>query len=214
MNSKFIRFFQRVIPLNKVIKVLIASDFFLLFGWGLVIPILAIFIVQSIEGGDARVAGMAIGIYWLVKSIIQIPIASYLDKHKGEKDDYYALIGGTLLASFVPLGFIFASLPWHIYALQGVHALGMAFAVPSWGGIFTRHIDKGREALSWGTESSSLGIGAGVAGIVGGTLAKFFGFTPLFIGVFVFGIITTLLLLLIAHDLIPKDRVFPIPKPH
>lgn len=199
--------------INKVIKVLILSDFFLFSAWGLIAPILAIFIVEQIQGGDVKMAGIAVGIYWLAKSLIQVPIGRYLDRNHGEKDDYYFMIFGTLLASLSPLGFIFATLPWHIYALQGVHALGMAMAIPAWGGIFVRHIDKGREAMTWGVESSSLGIGVGVAGIVGGIVAKAFGFVPLFIGVSVMGIISALVFLLIKNNLLPKEKIFPIPKP-
>lgn len=198
--------------INKVIKVLILSDLILLFGWGLISPILAIFITQQIKGGDVRLAGVAIGVYWLVKSTIQIPIGRFLDKQKGEKDDYYFMIFGIFLGSFVPLGYIFATLPWHLYFLQIIHGLGMAMNIPAWGGIFVRHIDKGKEALSWGLESSAIGIGTGIAGILGGLIAKLFGFTPLFIGVFVLGIISSLLLFLISKDLIPKDKVFPFPK--
>jgi len=199
--------------INKVIKILVLSDLTLLFGWGLIAPILAIFITESIKGGDARVAGTAVGIYWLLKSLLQIPISSYLDKNRGEKDDYYFLIGGTLLASFVPLGFIFATLPWHIYGLQIIHAIGTAISLPAWCGIFTRHIDKGKEAQSWALDSSAIGIGAGVAGIIGGIVAKAFGFTPLFLGVSILGIISALLCLLIRKELLPKERVILIPKP-
>lgn len=202
--------------LNKVVKVLIISDFFFLFGWGLVTPILAIFILESIQGGDVKVAGIAVGIYWIGKSIIQIPVAKYLDRNHGEKDDYLALVFGTFLASLVPLGFIWASLPWHMYVLQGIFAVGAAMALPSWAAIFTRHIDKGQEAFSWGLDSSALGLGAGIAGIIGGTVAKDFGFTYLFIGVSVLGIIATLSFLLIKNNLLPKTKkqmVYPVLKP-
>ena len=198
--------------INKVIKVLILSDFFLFSGWGLIAPILAIFIIEQIQGGDVKVAGIAVGIYWLFKSLIQIPIGKYLDRNHGEKDDYYFMIFGTFLASLTPLGFIFATLPWHVYGLQILHALGMGMSIPAWGGIFVRHMDKGKEAMTWGIESSSLGIGAGAAGILGGIIAKTFGFVPLFIGVSVLGIISALLFFLIKKDIIPKDKVFPIPK--
>lgn len=200
--------------INKVIKTMIFSDLALLFGWGLVTPILAIFIVQNIEGGDAQVAGIAVGIYWLVKSVLQVPLADWLDKVEGEIDDYYALIGGTLLASLAPLGFIFAELPWHMYALQTLHALGMALAIPSWAAIFTRHIKSGKEALSWSLDSSALGIGTGVAGIVGGSLVEIIGFDTLFLGVSLLGIVAVLILLLIRKDIIPKQEVFPKPKPN
>lgn len=199
--------------INKVVKTLIFYDLLLLFGWGLVVPILAIFIMESIQGGNTQVAGLAIGIYWLGKSLLQVPIANYLDKNHGEKDDYYFLIFGTLLASLAPFGFIFASLPWHIYFLQVIHALGMASAIPAWAGIFTRHIDKGKEAQSWALDSSALGIGVGTAGIIGGTVANLFGFVPLFIGVGTFGIISALLLLPLKNELLPKGKIILIPKP-
>ncbi len=202
--------------INKVVKVMVFSDLFLNSGWGLVSPILAIYILGTIEGGNVQVAGIAMGVYWLGKSILQIPIAHYLDKNHGEKDDYYALIGGTILASLTPLGFIFATVPWHIYVLQGIHALGMAMAIPSWSAIFTRHIEKKREAFCWSLDSSALGLGGGVAAILGGTIARIFGFIPLFIGVSIFGIVAGLLFLLIGKDLlpkVPKARVFPMPKP-
>lgn len=200
--------------INKVIKTMVFSDLALLFGWGLVTPILAIFIVQNIKGGDAQVAGIAVGIYWLVKSVLQVPLANWLDKIEGEIDDYYALIGGTLLASLAPLGFIFANLPWHMYALQALHALGMALAIPSWAAIFTRHIDSGKEALSWSLDSSALGIGTGAAGIIGGSLVEVIGFETLFLGVSLLGVVATLILLLIRNDIIPKQEVFPRPKPN
>jgi len=199
--------------INKVVKILVFSDLILLFGWGLIAPILAIFIVEGIKGGDAGVAGTAVGIYWILKSLLQIPIGSYLDKNHGEKDDYYFLIGGTLLASLAPLGFIFSSLPWHMYALQSLHAVGAALSLPAWCGIFTRHIGKGKEAQSWALDSSAIGLGAGVAGIIGGIVAKTFGFIPLFVGVSILGIISALLCILIKKELLPKEKVILIPKP-
>ena len=203
--------------LNKVVKVMVFSDLFLSSGWGLIAPILAIYIIRDIKGGDVEVAGIAIGIYWLTKSIFQLPIAHYLDKNHGEKDDFFALFTGTILASLTPIGFIFAIFPWQIYTLQTIHALGLALAVPSWSAIFTRHIEKGEEAFSWSLDSSSIGLGAGIAGMLGGVIAKVFGFAPLFIGVSVFGLTAAFLFLLIKNDLLPKtprDEVFPMPKHH
>lgn len=199
--------------ISKVVKILVFSDLILLSGWGLVAPIFAIFITEQIKGGDVKVAGMAVGIYWLFKSLLQIPIGGYLDKNHGEKDDYYFLVGGTFLISLVPLGFIFASLPLHIYALQGIYALGSALSLPAWCGIFTRHIDKGKEAQSWALDSSAIGLGAGVAGIIGGIVAKTFGFIPLFIGISVLGLIATLLCFSIKKSLLPKGKVILMPKP-
>ena len=108
---------------------------------------------------------------------------------------------------------MYATLPWHIYVLQAVHAVGAAAALPSWSGIFTRHIGRGREALSWALDSSAIGIGAGISGIVGGIVAQSFGFRPLFVFVSVFGIMATMLCFLIKNDLSPKkEKTIIIPK--
>lgn len=195
--------------INKIIKFLISSDLVLNSGWGLLAPVFAIFIIQDIQGGDTKVAGIAAAIYWITKSILQIPIGHYLDKNRGEKDDFYFMLFGTLLAGLVPFGFIFASLPWHIYSLQLFQALGMALAIPSWSAIFTRHIDKGREAFEWGLESTGLGMGAGIAGAVGGILAATFGFKIVFILVGSLTILSSILLLFIYREIAPREKIQP-----
>ncbi|MDP2664226.1 MAG: hypothetical protein Q8P08_02215, partial [bacterium] len=152
--------------INKVIRIMIASDVALLTGFGFVTPIFAIFITQKITMGDtaqaAQVAGFAMAIYWGVKSLFQIPFGKYLDKNHGEKDDLYFVVIGNILAAVAAFGFIFSFLPWHIFLLQGLYSLGMAMNIPAWTAIFTRHIDRGKEAFEWATRSTAIGIGAGI----------------------------------------------------
>jgi len=201
--------------LNKVVKVMVFSDLFLNSGWGLIGPILAVFVVNNISGGDVKVVGIAAGIYLLIKSFLQIPLARLLDKNHGEKDDYAALFFGTLLTAVSPLVFAFATVPWHIYVAQVVHALGMALAIPAWYAIFDRHIPRSKKALCWSLDSSAIGLGAGIAGIAGGILVDAFGFRALFLSVAVLNVVAALLLLLIAKSILPKvptDGIFPFPK--
>lgn len=193
---------------------MVTADVALYSGWGLITPILAIYVLDKIEGGNVEIAGIAVGIYWIVKALVQVPLAHYLDKNHGEKDDYYALVIGIILTSLSPIGFIFSFLPWHIYALQGLHAVGMALVVPSWAGIYTRHIQKKREAFCWALDSSAISISLGLGGVIGGILANIFGFNLLFILVSLTGFISAILLLVIgSKDILPKERIYPIPKP-
>lgn len=196
---------------NKVIKVLISSDIALQSGWGLLAPVFAIFILQRVtmdSGAEAaKIAGFASLVYWTVKSVLQIPIGRYLDKNHGEKDDFHFMVIGTFLTGLVPFGFIFASQSWHIYGLQVLQAVGMAMAVPSWSAIFTRHIDRGREAVEWGLRSTFLGFGVGVGGALGGIMAGIFGFTLIFIIVGVLTMLSVGLLFIIQKELISKDGV-------
>ncbi|UZE93428.1 MAG: MFS transporter [Candidatus Nealsonbacteria bacterium] len=199
--------------INKVIKTLIFSDFVLNSAWGFLAPIFAIFIVKNITFGNlaegAKIAGFATLVYWIVKSILQIPIGRRLDRDHGEKDDFRFMVLGIFLTGLVPFGFMISFLAWHIYVFQILHAVGMAMAVPSWLAIFTRHIDRGKEAYEWSLESTSLGFGAGIAGAIGGFMVALYGFNIIFILVGFFTIVSALLLLLIHEEIVSKNHIFP-----
>lgn len=195
---------------NKIIKILITGDFFLNLGWGLLGPVFAIFIVKNIETGGileaTRVAGFASLAYWATKAVLQIPIGRYLDKNHGEKDDFWFMVIGEFIAGLIPLGYLIASEPWHIYTLQIIYAAGMSMAIPSWYAIFTRHVDKGKEALQWSLESVFFGAGAGIAGGVGGVIASIFGFKVIFIMVSILSFVSVAFLLMIRKDVYPKVK--------
>ncbi len=200
--------------INKIIKFLIVGDIFLNSGWGLVGPIFAIYLLQDIQGGSAQVAGFATAIFWITKSIIQIPLARYLDRNHGEKDDFLFMIGGLFIAGLVPFGYLASSLPWHIYILQVIYAIGMAMAVPAWYAIFTRHIDKGNEAYEWSVYSTVLGFAFGISGALGGLIVGFVGFKVIYFIVGIFTITPSILLLFIKNDLIyPRPRKRKLQKP-
>jgi len=186
--------------LNKVVRNLIQTDLIFISSFGLITPVFAVFITKQIEGGDVEVVGFAAAIYWIFKAILQIPIGKFLDKHEGEKDDVSFLVLGYILAAIVPIGYIFSFLPWHIYLLQAIYSIGMAMAIPAWAAIFTRHMDKGKEAFEWSLESSALSFGVGITGAIGGILVAKFGFNLVFIIVSVFALIGALLPLLIYKD--------------
>ena len=194
-------YLYKYFPLNRVIKTLVLADFVLLTGFGFMLPVFAVFIIQYIQGGSVMVAGLASAVYWITLSLVLIPIGKYLDKNHGEKDDLYFVIIGTTLGAIAVFGFIFAYAPWHIYFLQGLTAIGMGMNIPGYTAIFTRHIEKGKEALSWSTRAALVGVGAGVAGALGGAIVYFFGFKILFLGITILFLISAVLPFLILREL-------------
>ena len=186
---------------NRVVKYLVLSDLIFWAGWGLITPVFAIFIVDKIEGGTAFVAGIAAAIYWILKSLLRIPIGIFLDNRPSERDDYWFLTVGLFVAALIPFGFIFAKLPWHIYFLQVIYAVAMAMALAGWSAIFTRHIDKGKEATEWGLDATSVGLGYGISGAIGGWAVTQFGFTPVFVVVGILGLMGAVLLLALREDI-------------
>jgi MFS family permease len=81
----------------------------------------------------------------------------------------------------------------------------MAMALPAWMAIFTRHIDKGKEAFEWGMETSVIGTGAGIAGGLGGILVALLGFKMLFIFVSGFTILAAIILISVRNDVFSRD---------
>jgi MFS family permease len=195
-----------MVGINKVIKTLIFSDFLFHNGWGLIGPIFAIFITQQIQGGTIASVGLIAATYWLVKSISQPFIAHFLDVTKGEKDDFSFLIYGMYLANLIPLGYIFANELWHVFLLETVRGLAMACVIPSWLGIFTRHVNKGWEAFTWSIQSTAVGFAFAFAAAFGGIIASFLGFKVVFFLVSLFGLIASTFLLVIRNQLFKKEH--------
>jgi len=167
--------------INKVIRILIYSDVAIVTAFSFYGPIFAIFIANQIRGGGPALAGLAAATYWIVRTIIQLPISRYLDRHDGERDDFWALVSGSFIFSAVPLLYLFASEPWHVILFQTIYGLGDSLAVPTYLSLYGRHVDKAKEGLEWGLRSVTVGVGAAVAGAVGGFLAAAFGFRIVFI---------------------------------
>lgn len=192
---------EKLIGLNKTIKTLIFSDLLLNSAWGLIGPIFAIFLTQQIKGGTLEMVGLIAAIFWLTKSLIQPFVGYFLDLKKGELDDFKVLFFSMLIVNLVPFGYFFSTQIYQIFFLEFIRGLGMAFVFPSFMAIFTRHIEKGWEALSWGINSTVVGISAGIAGGLGGFLAAIFGFKAVFILVGTFGLLSTSSLLLIKEEI-------------
>ena len=139
-------------------------------------------------------------------SLVIVPFGKYLDKNHGEFDDLWFVAIGNFFAALSVFGYLFSSLPWHIYFFQAIYALGMGMNIPGYTAIFTRHVDKGKEALSWSTRAAFVGAGSGIAGALGGVVAHRFGFDTLFIGVGIFIIFSALLPFFIFKNVSPKNQ--------
>ena len=193
--------------INVVIRFLVITDFFYNSAFGSFAPVFAIFITNQIEGGSASVAGFAAAAYWLTKSIFQLPIARFLDRTDGERDEFWAVFFGYIFSGFVPLGYIFAREPWHLYALQAFLGFAMAWAVPGWYSIFTRHVDRWRIGFEWSLQSVfAVGLATSASAALGGFLADRFGFGILFLGASFLAVAASFILLGLRKHLLPRDH--------
>jgi len=188
------------IKTNKIIRFLLVSDFMFYSGWGLILPVFAVYVTQEIEGGTILTVGIAEAVYLIVNSLLRVPFGIFLDSRPNEKTDYFFMTAGLFAASLVPFGYIFSTNIWHIYFFEALRAAALAMSVSGWSAIFTRHIDKGREATEWGISAMSVGIGAGICGIIGAGAIMNYGFQSVFAAVGFLGLIGAATLLSIRGD--------------
>src|SRR3990167_1571048 len=153
--------------INRVIKLLILSDFIFYFALGLLSPIFAVFILKNINGSTLQVVGLATAFYWIARVISTVPLSRLMDKTDGEKDEFYFMVIGTFILSSLPLFYLIMSQSWHLYLIQFLSGLAGSMAVPGWRTLVTDHLDRGRTGYEWSLEDISIGIATAVSAYLG-----------------------------------------------
>ncbi len=201
------------VKVGRIVKYLVLSDLFLLLGWGFIEPVLSVFIVERIVGATLVTVGIATALYWILKSILQLPIANWLDRDRppGEKRDFAALVWGLLVAGFSALALAVVNEPWELYVVQAVHAVAFALYIPSWSSIFSRHLDRDRVSFDWSLDSTVAGFAAGVSGLLAGAMAAAWGFTAVFVAGGLFSLVAAFVIIAVPDVIIlPKSAAAPV----
>jgi len=200
------------ITVNRAVQIMLLYLFFVVTSTALFVPIFAVFITDFIAGATLSTVGFALGLYAVAKSSLQIPLARFLDKHKGERDDFYALIAGAVVAVMYPFALLLVSKVWHLYAAEVLAGIGDAALMSAYYSLFARHVDKGSEGFEWSLFSvGGLTISSAIGGAIGGILGDIFGFKILFL---ISGIINSLVLFVLFSLYPLLDGTRPVALPH
>ena len=190
------------ISINKVIELLLFFLFILNASAGLFAPLFAVFITGTLVGASLKTAGFAIAIYAIVKSFLQIPIARRIDRHPGEKDDFFVILLGSAIGVIYPLTLIFIKFTWQLYIMEAVCGVGDACLMAAYYAIFAHHVDRGAEGIEWSIFSVfGLTVSTAIGGAIGGIIADAFGFRTTFAVAAVLNLIAASLLLVLFPKL-------------
>lgn len=201
-----INFNFKNLKVNRLIRFFVIADLFFWSGWGFVNPIFALFIVNRIAGATIVTVGVASAIYWVTKALFQMPVALYLDKHDGERDDFHALVSGLMLAGFAAISFVLVTNVAGLYFVVFLQALAFGLYTPAWSAIFSRHLDKKNNAFDWSLDQTVVGLALGVTAFVGSALVAIFGFDAIFICASVLSFASAILLLFVPDLILPEVR--------
>lgn len=187
--------------INPVVRFMILSESIATGSVGLLGPIFALFIEDFIIGSNEAVVGMAAGIYLLSRSTLQIPVAHFLDKVRGERDDFWVLFTCSSLTALVPILYLFINTPVELYAVQFLLGILAASTYPSFLAIMTRHIDRGQEGTEWSIYFTLTDITSATFAMIGGLLVVSTGFPILITIVVATSLMSTMMLLPIRRYL-------------
>lgn len=168
-----------LIGMNPVVKFLIISDVLIVGAAGMLAPLFALFVDDFIVGGSPMVVSIAMSAFLISRSLLQIPIATLIDRIKGEEDDFTFLFIFSVLSAVTPLLYLYISTPIELYIVQVILGLFTAFTFPAYMAIFTRHVDKNKEGTEWGIYYTMTDLGSAALAIIGGYVAEAYGFRQL-----------------------------------
>lgn len=165
------------LSINTAIKLLL---FFLLvinLSDALFTPLFAVFATGSIPGVRLTHIGMMIAIYSLAKAVVQMPVAAILDKKRGERDEYQAILLGALIGVIYPFGLMLSSSIIHLYVLAAINGVGGASLMAAYYALFAHHTDKKIEGFEWSLLSVfGLTLSTALGSLLGGIISDSFGF--------------------------------------
>ncbi len=182
--------------MNRTIRLLMLSDLFVFTGFGLVTPVLAIFVKDNITGGSITAAGIASFIYLFMKAVVQLPFSRYSDSHPKMQRQF--LVWGSILMSASSILFIPATHISTLYFAQLLRGIGAGLAYPCWLSLWSTHLDKHHEGYEWSLYNTVASIGTAIAAAVGAGLVQLIGFSDTFIIVSITTLIGSFILLWLA----------------
>ena len=167
-------------------KLLLFGNTVRVFVSSLFAPLLAIFAREI--GGTLIDVGGIYSIFFLMMGILSIPAGKLADKF-GRK--ILVMLGG-LMDSLISLGYVFSSSILHVYILQSLSGISTSISQPAWLALLAESTGERKRGERLGYYWALVTISSGVASLLAGIIASFYGFRIIFILMFIGNLIFTL----------------------
>ena len=138
-------------------------------------PIWAIFVKDI--GGGLFAAGSTSAVYGILVGLLTI----YISKKSDNLNKKRLLLYGHTLAAIGISGYLLVSSIWHLVIVQVILAVASAIVRPAWKSAYTTVVKGKHSASGWGLWEGLTDMSYGIASLIGGAVAAFFGFQTLFI---------------------------------
>ncbi len=159
---------------------LLAADAWANLALGMLGPIYAIFVEEI--GGDILDASWAYFAFTFTSGVMIYLIGRWEDRVKHKEK---LIVGGYALTAIGALGYMFVDSQTSLIIVQVVLGIATAILNPAFDALYSHYVIKENETSNWGAWEGMGYIVAAIAAIIGGYTAHTFGFTALFVIMFV-----------------------------
>lgn len=161
---------------NRALKVLFTYNSLFLFSAMLLGPLYAIYVSKI--GGGVLLISISTAVFYISSTIFLIFVSRWGDKVK-EKE--FLLVASYMLRGLGYLGFIFINSAIWLILIQALFGLADALGTPTFGALFSQHLDKKQEVLEYSDWSIVSNLVMAMGTVIGGYVASIFGFGCLFV---------------------------------
>lgn len=165
--------------INSVVKAFILAEMFLWSGWNFIMLFFSIYI-SRLPGGSIQHAASATSVYFLARVVFGLTSGRLVNKKNKEYKFFLTILG----MSLITLCYILMSQTTNIlniYILFGGIGAGIGLATPAKNSLFSSHINKEKESLTWSALDAGVFISLAVTTTLGGMLVGKYGFNSLFL---------------------------------
>jgi MFS family permease len=161
--------------MRKELLVVILANIFSAIGMGIFAPVYSLF-SQQIDGGYLEVS-TALGIFWLVVALLELPFGHLSDKFGKKK---FIVIGG-IIGAVGSLLYIFVNTPIQLYIVEAFSGIAMAMQTPAIESLISEASPKKKRGRMFGLFNSSVNFSYGLASIVSGLAVATLGVSSIFL---------------------------------
>lgn len=157
---------------NKSILYLTLSDSFV---WGpfiIIANLTSLYLSKRLGADTVSFVGIGTGIYFLTRSIFQMPIGMLTDRIKNDKDEIILLTLGIILMGLPFLFYPIITEAYQYYILQFIFGLGVSFNLPNWRKLFALNLEEGKEGFLYGFYETMLSFSTAIFSAVIGYVAN------------------------------------------
>ncbi len=157
---------------NPVVVLLTFAD---IYTWGvyyIVVSLLGLYLANKLGHDPIEIVGIGVGIRFVVRAIVQIPVGIISDRIKEDIDEIILLMVGITLMALPIILLMFITSATQYYFLEVIFGIGAGLNIVDWRKLFAKNLDHDKEGWSYAIYDTVMSLSTAIFGFVGGFIAN------------------------------------------